>query len=504
MTKGKFKIFAKYGLPTLLLAFLVIGLGGVLPAAAQAGILDHVTITPASSTLAPGATQPFTAQAFDAANNPIAGLTFLWNVAAGGGTISPTGLFTAGSTQATFTNTVQAFAVQGAVIKFGSATVTVAPPAPGPLDHVTVSPASPSVVAGGTQQFTAQGFDAANVPITGLSFAWNVAAGGGAINASGLFTAGATTGTFTNTVQAVAVQSAIIKIGTASVTVTAAPGPLDHVTVSPANATLAVGGTQQFTAQGFDSANVPISGLSFTWSVVAGGGLIDASGLFTAGSTTGAFTNTVQAVAVQGAISKTGLASVTVTTAPVPVPIPVVDKPAAKKLLLLVDASVDALGFEHFLGAQWSIKEDGQTMMVKAIPGVVKAISETSITLLPTGQTDAQVFNLAGSSRILTGQHALKVGDKAVVVLVDGAMRLVIPVPIRGVSDLDKEDRRGPNRGKDDDDDDVRDQLKELKEKSHDQIKGMRDAVLDQIKELRGNLRDQQKELRQGSNRGRG
>ncbi|MDO8636734.1 MAG: hypothetical protein Q7R34_10995, partial [Dehalococcoidia bacterium] len=140
------------------------------------------------------------------------------------------------------------------------------------------------------------------------------------------------------------------------------------------------------------------------------------------------------------------------------------------------------------------------------IPGVVNALSETSITLLPNGQTDTQVFSFASLSQMLAKLDRLQVSAKAVVVTVDGATSLVIPIPIRGNSDLPKEDRSGPNRGKDDDDDedeDVRDQLKELKKGSNEQLKDMRDAVRDQIKELRGDLRDQQKEGRQGSNRGR-
>jgi|GEM_PF-3502653 len=507
MTKSKLKFLLKYGISALVIFFLAMGVGRVIPAAAQAGILDHVTVTPASATLVPGGAQQFTAQAFDIANNPVAGATFLWNMASGGGTISSTGLFTAGTTQGIFTNTVQAFAVQGAVIKFGSASVTVTAPAPGPLDHVTVSPSSATLAIGGTQQFTAQGFDAANVSIPGLGFGWNVVAGGGTINAGGLFTAGGTSGSFPNTVQAVAVQGAIIKIGTASVTVTAAPGPLDHVAVSPASAILAIGGTQQFTAQGFDAANISIPGLGFSWSVVAGGGTINAGGLFTAGGTSGSFLNTVQATTVQGSITKSGTASVTITVAPIPVPQP--EKLAPKKILRLVDSSIDTVGFEHFLGAQWSIKEDGQTRIVKAIPGVVNALSEISITLLPNGQTDTQVFTFTSLTRMLSKLDRLQIGEKAVVVIVDGTITLILPVPIRGVSDLDKEDRSGPNRGKDDEDDGdedegVRDQLKELKNGAHEQLKGMRDAVRDQIKELRDGLRDQQKEARQGSNRGRG
>ncbi len=41
--------------------------------------VDHVTIAPSSATIAEGATQSFTASAFDASNQPITGVTFVWS-----------------------------------------------------------------------------------------------------------------------------------------------------------------------------------------------------------------------------------------------------------------------------------------------------------------------------------------------------------------------------------------------------------------------------------------
>ena len=90
------------------------------------------------------------------------------------------------------------------------------------------------------------------------------------------------------------------------------PGPLDHITVSPNPADVIAGTTQQFTAAAFDAENNPISGLPITWSVVNGGGMVNASGLFTAGVTTGTYADTVQAAS--GAISGTATVNVTATT----------------------------------------------------------------------------------------------------------------------------------------------------------------------------------------------
>ncbi len=72
-------------------------------------------------------------------------------------------------------------------------------------------------------------------------------------------------------------------------------GPLDHIVVTPASATVAVGGSQQYIAQGYDADDNPIPNLPFTWAVVNGGGTINTSGLFTAGSAEGMFPDTLEA-----------------------------------------------------------------------------------------------------------------------------------------------------------------------------------------------------------------
>ncbi|MBF8267463.1 MAG: domain containing protein [Dehalococcoidia bacterium] len=65
--------------------------------------------------------------------------------------------------------------------------------------------------------------------------------------------------------------------------------------VSPVSVTLQAGGTQLFSYTGRNISNTVITGLSVTWSVVAGGGTVNpTSGLFTAGSTSGTFTDTVK------------------------------------------------------------------------------------------------------------------------------------------------------------------------------------------------------------------
>ena len=224
----------------------------------------------------------------------------VWSVVAGGGTISATGLFTASSTAGTFLNTVKATA-NGIASTF--ATVTVLP---GALATLTVTPNPASVAAGATRQFTAVGTDAAG-NVVPVSPTWSVVGGGGTIDATGLFTAGAVPGTYTNTVSA----SSGLVTGTASVVVTA--GTLATITITPNPALMIAAGTQQFTAVGKDFAGNAIT-ITPVWSVssTGSGASITQTGLYTAGSIAGVFTNEV--VATSGLVS--GTASVVVSGGP--------------------------------------------------------------------------------------------------------------------------------------------------------------------------------------------
>ena len=157
----------------------------------------------------------------------------------------------------------------------------------GSLATIVVSPNPTTLAVNGTQQFTAVGKDFSG---TGVTFTptWSVVAGGGAISASGLFTAGTTPGTFASTVKATSGDIS----GTATVIVTV--GPLATIVVTPNPVSLAVGATQQYVAVGKDAAGNVVP-LTPTWAAVAGGGSISGTGLFTAGTAVGTFANTIQA-----------------------------------------------------------------------------------------------------------------------------------------------------------------------------------------------------------------
>jgi hypothetical protein len=177
--------------------------------------------------LTPGGTVQFVATGRDA-NGNIVGVAPTWSVVNGGGTISSSGVFTAGTSPGTFTSTVRA---TSGVIS-ASATVIV-----GNIASLSLSPSSAFVVSGGTQAFTAIGRDAAgNVISLPRTPMWAVVNGGGSISSSGLFTAGAVMGSFPNTISA----TFETLTATASVTVRTASSPqvrvcttsTDSITVS--------------------------------------------------------------------------------------------------------------------------------------------------------------------------------------------------------------------------------------------------------------------------------
>ncbi|MEW5742707.1 MAG: right-handed parallel beta-helix repeat-containing protein [Myxococcota bacterium] len=350
------------------------------------GSVSRVAVSPALATLSPGGTAAFTAQAFDAFNNPVAG-TATWTVAAGGGAINAAGVFTAGNTAGTFTDTVTA-TVAGVS---GTATVVVQP---GPVARVTVAPAMATLAPGGNTTFTAQAFDAFNNAVAS-TFTWAAQAAAGTITQGGNFTAGTMAGNYPNAVTA----SVGTVSGSASVTIN--PGALSQLTISPSTVTLQAGGTAAFSAAGRDGSGNPVA-VTPTWSVVSGGGAITSAGVFTAGSTTGTFANTVRAEAN----GLTAFATVTVTAGAL---VRIDVTPASVQLLPGGTQQFSAQGFDAFnnqvpVSPTWSALPAAGTVTpaglftAGATPGTyASAVAATqggaagsaSVTVLPTVMPDA-------------------------------------------------------------------------------------------------------------------
>ena len=255
--------------------------------------LSAIELTPASVSLLTGATQQFSAigRMSDGSTAPV---TIAWS--ATGGTVSSTGLYTAGSTAGTY----RVIARQSGGTLADTASVSITTPTPAPVASVGVSPASTSIPVGSTAQLTATLEDADGNVLAGRSIAWvSSNPGVASVNGSGLVT-----GVAVGSANITAISES--KSGSATVTVTPLPPTLTAVEVTPVSVSLLTGATQQFSAIGRMS-DGSTQAVSVTWS--ATGGTIASSGLYTAGSTTG----TYRVIARQSGGTLADTASVTVT-----------------------------------------------------------------------------------------------------------------------------------------------------------------------------------------------
>lgn len=148
------------------------------------------------------------------------------------------------------------------------------------VQEVLVTPEGQTVQAGATLQFQARTVmtdgDTTTGPVT-----WS--ATGGGITSGGLFTAGQTAGVFRVAARA---QNGVADTVTVNVAVSSPNPTLVAVVLTPATATVAAGGTAQFSAVGRLS-NGTDQTVSITWT--ATGGAISGTGLYTAGPVTGTF-----------------------------------------------------------------------------------------------------------------------------------------------------------------------------------------------------------------------
>ena len=170
--------------------------------------VGSVIVSPATASVAPGATVQLSATTKDANGNVLTGRTITWSSNATAiATVNSSGLVSGvAAGPATITATSEG--------KSGTATITVTTAPPPPVATVTISPATASVAVGATVQLTATTKDANGNVLTGRTVTWSSNATGIAtVNGSGL-------------VSGVAAGSATItatsegKSGTAAVTVT--------------------------------------------------------------------------------------------------------------------------------------------------------------------------------------------------------------------------------------------------------------------------------------------
>ncbi|MBL9038490.1 MAG: hypothetical protein JNG84_08270 [Archangium sp.] len=251
------------------------GLGNI--ATATITVTNALAITPPVVTLAPRASQAFTATGGSAAG-------YAWTLVtnASGATFDAGAAFYTAGPMGGTTDSVRVTDSLGAV---ANATITIGP-------GVTVAPATATITPRGVRTFVASGGSG-----TGFTWALSTNASGGAIDAAGSYTAG-TTGGVTDVV------TATDSLGnTGSATLSVSPG----VTVTPTSPAVPPRGALAFTAAGG-------TGFGFTWTFAdrrsGNTATVDSLGQYQAG-TMGGVVDVIRATDSAGNV---GLVNVTVTS----------------------------------------------------------------------------------------------------------------------------------------------------------------------------------------------
>jgi uncharacterized protein YjdB len=260
-------------------------------------VVTTVTVSPASASVAVGATSVLQATVKDQNGNAMTGQTVTWatnNAAAA--TVSSTGVVT-GVAAGSATITAGSSGVSGT----SAITVTAGPPPPPVVTTVTVAPTSASVVAGATTTLQATVKDQNGNAMTGQTVTWSTNnAAAATVNSSGVVT-GVAAGSATIT----ATSSG--KIGTSSITVTAVAPVVTTVTVAPTSASIVAGATTTLQATVKDQNGNVMTGQTVTWTTNnAAAATVNSSGVVT-GVAAGSATITATSS------GKTGTSSITVT-----------------------------------------------------------------------------------------------------------------------------------------------------------------------------------------------
>lgn len=210
--------------------------------------IASVTVEPPNPVVGVGAQAPLTPVPKDANGNTLTNRVFTW------ATSDPAVATVDGQGVVTGVATGAAQITATAEGRSGSAALTVSAT---PVASVAITPPSASVNTGATTTLTGAAFDAGGGPLPGRVFAWSSASPGIAAVTSLGVVHGVAPGTATIT------GTSEGKSATATVTVVLAP--VASVTITPASATVGLGGSLQLAATVKDAGGNTLTGRAVTW-----------------------------------------------------------------------------------------------------------------------------------------------------------------------------------------------------------------------------------------------
>jgi len=323
--KSLVRLFTVVVMPLLLLS-LVVGCSGPVT---NTKTLTSIAVTPASPAhLKVGATQQFTATGtFSDGTTSDITATVTWN----SGTTATATISAAGLATGVAAGTTAITATQGAVTSTPAVTLTVIS-----LTSIAVTPNPATVAVAGTLQFTATGtYSDASTSDISSQVTWNSGTPAVAtISATGLATGVSNGGsTITATLGAVVSPGVVLAVGGAVVPVS--------LKVSPANPTIIVGATADFTAVELlsDGTTQPVPGaISWTSGTTATATILPAAGI-----ATGLASGTSTIKATFGTLSGTSMLTVAAASARFVYTISPNDGVASEYAINAINASAPAL-----------------------------------------------------------------------------------------------------------------------------------------------------------------
>lgn len=287
----------------------------VIAAPPPSPVLTQISVSPSTASIQVGQQQSYIAVGYDQFNNVMSGVAFTWASDGGSSIATMNGNMATGLSAGTVHVTASAAGVSSA-----PASLTVLPP-PRVLTAVAVTPVASSISTGGTQQFTAVGYDQNGAAMGGIAFAWSTSNQ----NAATVSAAGLASGISAGTTQITAFAQGVSS-GGATLTVTQPASVLTSIDASPSTASIQAGSTQQFTVVGFDQYGNAMTGITYAWSSsntnVASVSGINAEGK-TIGVASGIAAGSTQITVNAGGVTAT--VSLNVTSPPPPPPPPQVN-----------------------------------------------------------------------------------------------------------------------------------------------------------------------------------
>jgi len=231
-------------------------------------ILDHVVVSPSSSTVSAGQNQAFSAQGYDSFGNAIVGLSYSWSVIGAVGSVSPeSGLattFTASS--ATGSGTLRVSATQGNISKQADAPVAVQA---GAVDHFVFTPVA-DVIAGQSTYVTITVKDNFNNTISSFTNSLDLSddLGGIVPMSTGPISQGIWTGQVMFQKSGVNhIKATYAATQTRSDPFTVSPDVLYSADIGPDPVKVTASKTQQLIGYGKDRFDNVIEDVSYTWSI---------------------------------------------------------------------------------------------------------------------------------------------------------------------------------------------------------------------------------------------